>query len=284
MSEQAATKEQIDPVRVRRKTVDDIRSLLLTDRPHGGGASNADERLYLIEQGKLSERTLGKLLNKSRIPIREALAVLRTLGVITVPKGLKKYEVTLLCGGDDSNIGRFSQNIRCEFLGNARSALSRFVETSDSAAERRERLKPLVQLLETAESSARLNTVRERGEAVLLVTEAVAGIGPTAGLRWAGDVIRASLDIIEISTRYAQTQHQQEGALFDPEKIEERVNDCHNVFDRLSDEGDNEELVIQKAEEAFRAYVDNRFEQLECTREQSGASEFENSSVAAVTG
>ena len=284
MSEKVATKERIDPLRTRTETVDAIRCLLLTDRPPVGSASGVDEPLYLIEKGRLSERTLGQLFNKSRVPIREALAVLRTLGVITVPNGLKKYEVTLLSGGDNAHIGRLSKNIRYEFLGNARSALSRLVDTSDSAVERRERLKPLVQQLNKAESSARLNTPRGRGEAVLLVTDAVAGLGTTAGLRWAGDAIRASLDIIEISTRYAQTQHQQIGAcLFKPESIDARVNDCRKVFDRLSDAGDDEERVIQGAEEAICAYVDNRFEQLKLFREQSGSSEeFVDSAVAEV--
>lgn len=242
-----------DRLATRHGVVKGIRHLLLTD-----------ERL--TEEDGLTERELGKRLNISRIPVREALAVLRTLGVVTVPEGTKRYQATLLVnpnGTPDEAKSELWRNVRCELLGNGRSALTRFVETNGSLEERNERLAPVRDRLEDVACRANANTIEERGRTVLVVNDAVAELAVAGGLRWAGDVIRSGLDIIEISTRCAQQGR--EGPAADPFPANEicaRIDGCLAICESLRTVAD-EEQAIEEAQEAFLAYVDDRLGHLE---------------------
>jgi hypothetical protein len=245
------------PLAERFETIDEIRGILVTDRTRSD-----DEPLRLIESGKLSERGLADILGKSRIPIREALTILRTLGVIRFRPEIRKYEVVLVGDAAGLSDNGLKQSVHHEISVNGRAALSQFVEEEPSAKERSKRLEPLKQRLHEAERLSESNLVRDRGEAVILITDTFAELGAVAGLYRAAGVIRAGLDIIEISTRIIEAKDNRLQEFGRP-TIKERIEQCSKVLCSLEASSNSEEDIINYAEDAFDHYLEDRLKALQ---------------------
>jgi Bacterial regulatory proteins, gntR family len=242
----------------RRELVRAIKRLLLTDRSPREGK---DVPLRLVEDHALSERRLCDILGVSRIPIREALTVLRTVGVISVQADEKRYVVVLIYGPNGEHDSQLQNNVRFEAVNSARAAFSYFVKACPSADKRVTELEPLKRTLEEAKKQAGSTSLRDRGEAILLVTEALSRISSLVGLRWASGAVRSCLDIIEVSTRFQEARKH----FFELESasVHDRIDDCSKVFTCLGASSNSDEKIIGEAQAAFETYVDNRLEKLQ---------------------
>jgi hypothetical protein len=248
----------VDPRQERRETYHAIRQLLLSNCDLRGESlcDDTGRSLRLTEEGNLSERTLVAALGKSRIPIREALTVLRTVGTIALRPDVKRYEVTLVdCSGSPENI-QLEKNIRYELLSNGRSAISRFVESVDPS-ERDRKLSPLREKLDQARELSKKNSNAGccHTRAVLAVTDSLSDLAASTGLHRAADAIQSCLDIIEISTVHARVEPT-------PASIEDRIRGCSQIYDCITQSADDR-VVIDNASREFGTYVQSRVEQLQ---------------------
>ncbi|HJS87023.1 MAG TPA: hypothetical protein VJ779_16320 [Acetobacteraceae bacterium] len=255
---------EIQALKERSVLVDELRKLFLTDRAPLEVAAIRDDPLLLAKPGKLSERELGKYLvgTPSRIPVREGLAVLRALGVISLPPDDKRYRITLI----DDESERARRGIHCELLANGGAALGRLTEISPSKNILQLRTRPARAYLDRARECAQANTERQRGEAVYYVTEALASLATAAQLPRAADVIRSGLDVVEISTRHAKSRSSASNeSFFLPEAINARISNAEAVIDQLAVSGGPEiaEEASGPARKAFSSYVDGRFTDLD---------------------
>jgi DNA-binding GntR family transcriptional regulator len=243
----------------RRSLLNDIRLLLLSDR-----SENDDTALSLIGQRKLSERVLGQYVARarSRIPIREALAVLRTLGIISSSDEHKKCQVNTIAPTDTDRISA----IRCELVANGDAAVERLVETSSSKADLTDRIAPALSELDKARAKAEANSVRERGDGVLHVTEAIASIASAANLARAADVIRSGLDVLEISIRATSDNAES----LSTDAVRERIAVAENLLEKISEVKwsetfDPSDVTLLSAQTSFQQYVDSRLDALRRT-------------------
>jgi hypothetical protein len=243
----------------RRETYDAIRHVLLSNRTEWGEPVRDETGgpYRLTDEGRLTERNLVQVLGKSRIPIREALTVLRTLGTISLRPEAKRYAVTLIrCDGTEDD-NKLRENVAYELLNNGHSAISRFVE-STSPDQRDQKLAPLRKKLDLAKKLAtqNSNSVSTRAQAVLSVTDSLGDLATAARLHWAADAVRSGLDIIEISACHASPE-------LTSASIADRIRDCEKIYDRIAQPSDDNDSTIEQASTEFETYVEHRLAHLQ---------------------
>lgn len=202
------------------------------------------------------ERQIAESLGDvSRVPVHEALVVLRALGVVWVDRDRKRYVATTdALDLDDAAPAGSEPVLQRELQAHFRNVLD-FYEEAASLAYR-----PGYQLQDAVRALGIGVETRSGDHAadIIALNNALAGLAAALGLGRSADLIQSQLDVMELSVaaaRRARRDAREPCLVLDPGTIAKRRQSVRTILSYVESVLAGEDR-LDAAYRAFRAYLD----------------------------
>jgi hypothetical protein len=194
----------------------------------------------------------------SRVPIREALTILRALGVLVVDPVKRQYRASIVPlaeeGGDDT-----FRILESELLGDIRTALDfaaqRFRRPDKADSEPRAAIEELIDRFQSTEWAD-----LEPAQGIIHINNLIADAVRAFGLGRTAESLRSHLDILEFSAAAARRDRLEEQGgerlpVLDPELIHVRSSVLGKIFKAWLDEDPDDSKFVDRNVDRFSHYV-----------------------------